>query len=106
MKKFLISCLCCLLALPVWANQLKSLRVAPTEEKTRVVFDLSSAPAYRYSLTGNRLTIEIESVTTSLANLERQGAKLGPVIKSIHRQNPATDPRLQLVFELNGFLWP
>ncbi|GAB3215867.1 N-acetylmuramoyl-L-alanine amidase [Pseudaeromonas pectinilytica] len=106
MKKFLISCLCCLLALPVWANQLKSLRVAPTEEKTRVVFDLSSAPAYRYSLTGNRLTIEIDSVTTSLANLERQGAKLGPVIKSIHRQNPATDPTLQLVFELNGSVKP
>lgn len=106
MKKFLISCLCCLLALPVWANQLKSLRVAPTEEKTRVVFDLSSAPAYRYSLTGNRLTIEIDSVTASLANLERQGAKLGPVIKSIHRQNSATDPTLQLVFELNGNVKP
>ncbi len=106
MKKFLISCLCCLLALPVWANQLKSLRIAPTEEKTRVVFDLSSAPAYRYSLTGNRLTIEIQSVTTSQADLERQGAKLGPVIKSIHRQNSATDPTLQLVFELNGSVKP
>lgn len=106
MKKFLISCLCCLVALPVWANQLKSLRVAPTEEKTRVVFDLSSAPAYRYSLSGSRLTVEIESVTASLANLERQGAKLGPVIKSIHRQSPAANSTLQLVFELNGSVKP
>ncbi len=94
------------MALPVWANQLKSLRVAPTEEKTRVVFDLTSAPAYSYSLSGSHLTIDIQSVTASQANLERQGAKLGPVIHSIHRLNAPSDGRLQLVFELNGSVKP
>jgi N-acetylmuramoyl-L-alanine amidase len=105
-NKYLISCLLCLMALPLWANQLKSLRVAPTEEKTRVVFDLTSAPAYSYSLSGSRLTIDIQSVTASQANLERQGAKLGPVIHSIHRLDAPSDGRLQLVFELNGSVKP
>ena len=108
MKKYLITCLCCLLALPVWANQLKSLRVAPSQEKTRVVFDLSSTPDFTYSLSTQppRLTVEINSVTASRANLERQGANLGPVIRSIHRSSAPTDSRLRLEFELNGAVKP
>ncbi len=108
MKKYLITCLCCLMALPVWANQLKSLRVAPSQEKTRVVFDLSSTPDFTYSLSAQppRLTVEINSVTASRANLERQGANLGPVIRSIHRSSAPNDSRLRLEFELNGAVKP
>ena len=108
MKKYLISCLCCLLALPVWANQLKSLRVAPSQEKTRVVFDLSSTPDYTYSFSTQppRLTVELNSVTATRANLERQGANLGPVIRAIHPDNAGTGSRMRLVFELNGAVKP
>lgn len=96
------------MALPVWANQLKSLRVAPSQEKTRVVFDLSSTPDFTYSLSAQppRLTVEINSVTASRANLERQGANLGPVIRSIHRSSAPNDSRLRLEFELNGAVKP
>ena len=96
------------MALPVWANQLKSLRVAPSQEKTRVVFDLSSTPDFTYSLSTQppRLTVEINSVTASRANLERQGANLGPVIRSIHRSSAPSDSRLRLEFELNGAVKP
>ena len=96
------------MALPVWANQLKSLRVAPSQEKTRVVFDLSSTPDFTYSLSTQppRLTVEINSVTASRANLERQGANLGPVIRSIHRSSASSDSRLRLEFELNGAVKP
>ena len=108
MKKYLITCLCCLLALPVWANQLKSLRVAPSQEKTRVVFDLSSTPDYTYSFSTQppRLTVELNSVTATRANLERQGANLGPVIRAIHPDNAGTGSRMRLVFELNGAVKP
>ena len=108
MKKYLISCLCCLLALPVWANQLKSLRVAPSQEKTRVVFDLSSTPDYTYSFSTQppRLTVELNSVTATQANLERQGANLGPVIRAIHPDNAGSGSRMRLVFELNGAVKP
>ena len=108
MKKYLISCLCCLLALPVWANQLKSLRVAPSQEKTRVVFDLSSTPDYTYSFSTQppRLTVELNSVTATRANLERQGTNLGPVIRAIHPDNAGTGSRMRLVFELNGAVKP
>ena len=107
-KKYLISCLCCLLALPVWANQLKSLRVAPSQEKTRVVFDLSSTPDYTYSFSTQppRLTVELNSVTATQANLERQGANLGPVIRAIHPDNAGSGSRMRLVFELNGAVKP
>ena len=108
MKKYLFSCLCCLLALPVWANQLKSLRVAPSQEKTRVVFDLSSTPDYTYSFSTQppRLTVELNSVTVTQANLERQGANLGPVIRAIHPDNAGSGSRMRLVFELNGAVKP
>ena len=108
MKKYLISCLCCLLALPVWTNQLKSLRVAPSQEKTRVVFDLSSTPDYTYSFSTQppRLTVELNSVTVTQANLERQGANLGPVIRAIHPDNAGSGSRMRLVFELNGAVKP
>ena len=108
MKKYLISCLCCLLALPVWANQLKSLRVAPSQEKTRVVFDLSSTPDYTYSFSTQppRLTVELNSVTATQANLERQGANLGPVIRAIHPDNAGSGSRMRRVFELNGAVKP
>ena len=108
MKKYLISCLCCLLALPVWANQLKSLRIAPSQEKTRVVFDLSSTPDYTYSFSTQppRLTVELNSVTATRTNLERQGANLGPVIRAIHPDNAGTGSRMRLVFELNGAVKP
>ena len=108
MKKYLFSCLCCLLALPVWANQLKSLRVAPSQEKTRVVFDLSSTPDYTYSFSTQppRLTVELNSVTATQANLERQGANLGPVIRAIHPDNAGSGSRMRLVFELNGAVKP
>ncbi len=96
------------MALPVWANQLKSLRVAPSQEKTRVVFDLSSTPDYTYSFSTQppRLTVELNSVTATRANLERQGANLGPVIRAIHPDNAGTGSRMRLVFELNGAVKP
>ena len=73
-----------------------------------MVFDLSSTPDFTYSLSTQppRLTVEINSVTASRANLERQGANLGPVIRAIHRSSAPSDSRLRLEFELNGAVKP
>lgn len=54
-----------LLALPSWANQLKSVRVWPSPDNTRVVLDMSSAPNYNYfTLTGpDRLVIDLKGAS-------------------------------------------
>ena len=73
-----------------------------------MVFDLSSTPDYTYSFSTQppRLTVELNSVTATQANLERQGANLGPVIRAIHPDNAGSGSRMRLVFELNGAVTP
>ena len=70
--------------------------------------DLSSTPDYTYSFSTQppRLTVELNSVTATQANLERQGANLGPVIRAIHPDNAGSGSRMRLVFELNGAVKP
>lgn len=101
-KSYLWLALLCLLSLPTWANQLKSIRVAPTQDRTRVVIDLSSAARYKndFSEQPARVTIDLKGVTTSLMNPERL-SNLGPVIRSIRSSMVAGDDVMRLVFELN-----
>lgn len=50
--------------------------------------------------------MELNSVTATRANLERQGTNLGPVIRAIHPDNAGTGSRMRPVFELNGAVKP
>ena len=53
-----------LIAAPTFANQIKQLRIAPLQDKVRMVFDLESRPVYSYTIdTGkNSFTIDFENV--------------------------------------------
>ncbi|MGL4205032.1 MAG: N-acetylmuramoyl-L-alanine amidase [Aeromonadaceae bacterium] len=101
MKRILIFIGLSLMAQSLWANQLKGLRVAPSAEKTRIVFDMTEKPQYSYTLTeaSAQLVVDLQSITGVLSNPELQ-RKLGPVIKSVRRAAPPVPGGLRLVFEL------
>lgn len=63
-KRFLLI----LLALFVWpaaANQIEKLRIAPSQDKVRMVFDLESQPNYSFTIdTGtNSLIVEFQDIS-------------------------------------------
>ena len=77
-----------LMALPTWANQLKSVRVWPSPDNTRVVLDMSSAPNFNYfTLTGpNRLVIDLKGASnaTNLARIENKSE----LVRKIRESTP------------------
>ena len=91
-----------LMALPSWANQLKSVRVWPSPDNTRVVLDMSSAPNYNYfTLTGpNRLVIDLKGASnvTNLARIENKSE----LVRKIRDAQPELGVRISSAF--SGYL--
>ncbi len=85
------------------ANELKSLRVAPAADKTRVVFDLASQPSFSHQLEHNpaRLVVDLKGVARSRVDLARLG-QTGPLIKGIRQAPSPIQGALRLVFDLSG----
>ncbi len=78
-----------LLALFVWpaaANQIETLRIAPTQDKVRMVFDLESQPNYSFTIdTGtNSLIIEFQDINGQPFPVPRTAGCEG-FLKSIRR---------------------
>ncbi|AZU47277.1 N-acetylmuramoyl-L-alanine amidase [Aeromonas hydrophila] len=95
-----------LLALPSWANQLKSVRVWPSPDNTRVVLDMSSAPNYNYfTLTGpDRLVIDLKGASnvTNLARIENKSE----LVRKIRESSPLEKGGLRLVLDLGSTIKP
>ena len=95
-----------LLALPSWANQLKSVRVWPSPDNTRVVLDMSSAPNYNYfTLTGpDRLVIDLKGASnvTNLARIENKSE----LVRKIRESSPLEKGGLRLVLDLSSTIKP
>lgn len=93
---------------PVQANELKRLRVSPTADKTRVVFDLADAPRYTYSQqqVPPRLIIELDNITSELGNSAQTTGRMGPAISAIARDKNAPAGKLRLVFSLTALYKP
>ena len=91
-----------LMALPTWANQLKSVRVWPSPDNTRVVLDMSSAPNFNYfTLTGpNRLVIDLKGASnaTNLARIENKSE----LVRKIRESTPLEQGSLRLVLDPAG----
>ncbi|WP_298442095.1 N-acetylmuramoyl-L-alanine amidase [uncultured Ferrimonas sp.] len=83
-----------------WANQLNSARLSATPEKTRLVFELASAPSYSTSrLAGpDRIVIDLKATTlnTNLTTLAGKSA----LIKRIRTSQPAAKGQLRLVLDM------
>ena len=95
-----------LMALPSWANQLKSVRVWPSPDNTRVVLDMSSAPNFNYfTLTGpNRLVIDLKGASnaTNLARIENKSE----LVRKIRESSPLEKGGLRLVLDLSSTIKP
>lgn len=95
-----------LMALPSWANQLKSVRVWPSPDNTRVVLDMSSAPNFNYfTLSGpSRLVIDLKGASNA-ANLTRIGNK-SELVRKIRESTPLEKGSLRLVLDLSSTIKP
>ena len=94
------------MALPSWANQLKSVRVWPSPDNTRVVLDMSSAPNFNYfTLSGpSRLVIDLKGASNA-ANLTRIGNK-SELVRKIRESTPLEKGSLRLVLDLSSAIKP
>nr|WP_249217771.1 N-acetylmuramoyl-L-alanine amidase [Aeromonas salmonicida] len=94
------------MALPSWANQLKSVRVWPSPDNTRVVLDMSSAPNYNYfTLTGpDRLVIDLKGAN-NVANLASIGNN-SELVRKIRESSPLEKGGLRLVLDLSSNIKP
>lgn len=95
-----------LMALPSWANQLKSVRIWPSPDNTRVVLDMSSAPNYNYfTLTGpDRLVIDLKGASNAanLARIENNSE----LVRKIRQSTPLEKSGLRLVMDLSSAIKP
>ncbi|MFM5785853.1 N-acetylmuramoyl-L-alanine amidase [Aeromonas veronii] len=94
------------MALPSWANQLKSVRIWPSPDNTRVVLDMSSAPNYNYfTLTGpDRLVIDLKGASNAanLARIENNSE----LVRKIRQSTPLEKGGLRLVMDLSSTIKP
>ncbi|MFQ2146206.1 MULTISPECIES: N-acetylmuramoyl-L-alanine amidase [Aeromonas] len=94
------------MALPSWANQLKSVRIWPSPDNTRVVLDMSSAPNFNYfTLTGpDRLVIDLKGASnaTNLARIENNSE----LVRKIRQSTPLEKGGLRLVMDLSSAIKP
>ena len=95
-----------LMALPSWANQLKSVRVWPSPDNTRVVLDMSSAPNFNYfTLSGpSRLVIDLKGASNA-ANLARIENK-SELVRKIRESTPLEKGSMRLVLDLSSSIKP
>ena len=93
-------CFCC--SVSAWANQLESIRIWPSPDNTRVVLDMSSAPAYEYFLLQNphRLVVDLKQ-TQNRVNFAGINNK-SPLITGIRDSKPEIANSMRLVFELKS----
>ncbi|MCX4046544.1 N-acetylmuramoyl-L-alanine amidase [Aeromonas veronii] len=94
------------MALPSWANQLKSVRIWPSPDNTRVVLDMSSAPNYNYfTLAGpDRLVIDLKGASNA-ANLARVENN-SELVRKIRESTPLEKGGLRLVLDLSSAIKP
>ncbi|EKP0306472.1 N-acetylmuramoyl-L-alanine amidase [Aeromonas veronii] len=95
-----------LMALPSWANQLKSVRIWPSPDNTRVVLDMSSAPNFNYfTLTGpDRLVIDLKGASNAanLARIENNSE----LVRKVRQSTPQEKGGLRLVLDLSSAIKP
>ena len=98
----LIVSLLLMLSWPVqsWANDLQGVRVWPSPDNTRVVFDLSDPPDYSYFLLDSpeRLVIDIKNTKAKL-DLSKLAIKPS-LVKKVRLSSPPKKGTLRVVLEL------
>jgi N-acetylmuramoyl-L-alanine amidase len=94
-------------SLPLWAqNTINSVRVWPSPDSTRVVFDLDDKPDFSYFMLKNpsRLVVDLEN-TDELKKLPGVPPK-HQIVSKLRYSKPKNKRSVRLVFELNGPVKP
>ncbi|KAA8596291.1 N-acetylmuramoyl-L-alanine amidase [Vibrio cyclitrophicus] len=84
----------------VSANSLKSLRVWPSPEETRVVIDLKSEADFSYFTLSSPSRLVVDLKNTNLATKLPVVVKDSPVLSKIRKSSPPDKSTYRLVFEL------
>ncbi|URM14436.1 N-acetylmuramoyl-L-alanine amidase [Vibrio splendidus] len=84
----------------VSANSLKSLRVWPSPEETRVVIDLKSEADFSYFTLSSPSRLVVDLKHTNLATKLPVVVKESPVLSKIRKSSPPDKNTYRLVFEL------
>lgn len=82
------------------ANDIKNMRVWPSDGSTRVVFDLKNSPQFSYFTLRNpdRLVIDLAATQSDTAlDIDKQG----PLLKRVRYSTPKDDSSTRIVLELN-----
>ena len=94
-------------SLPLWAqNTINSVRVWPSPDSTRVVFDLDDKPDFSYFMLKNpsRLVVDLEN-TDELKTLPGVPPK-HQIVSKLRYSKPKNKHSVRLVFELSGPVKP
>ncbi|MBE0358486.1 N-acetylmuramoyl-L-alanine amidase [Pseudoalteromonas aliena] len=95
------------ISLPLWAkNTINSVRVWPSPDSTRVVFDLNDKPDFSYFMLKNpsRLVVDLEN-TNELKILPGVPPK-HQIVSKLRYSKPKNKQSVRLVFELNAAVKP
>nr|WP_237363822.1 LysM peptidoglycan-binding domain-containing protein [Vibrio marisflavi] len=84
----------------VWANSLEAIRVWPSPDETRVVFDLKSDVDYSYFSLSNPQRLVVDLKDTTLHAKLPTVVKNSPILKKIRKSTPPNKSTYRLVFEL------
>lgn len=84
----------------VWANSLEAIRVWPSPDETRVVFDLKSDVDYSYFSLSNPSRLVVDLKNTSLHTKLPKVVTDSPILKRIRKSTPPDKSTYRLVFEL------
>ncbi len=85
-----------------YANELESLRVWPSPDKTRVVVDLKSEADYSYFTLSNPERVVVDLKNTTLNTKLPVLVKNSKVLKKIRKSSPPKKGTYRLVFELKS----
>ncbi len=105
--KLFIYCMVFTVSLPLWAqNTINSVRVWPSPDSTRVVFDLDDKPDFSYFMLKNpsRLVVDLEG-TNKLETLPKVPSK-HQLVSKLRYSKPKNKHSVRLVFELTGAIKP
>ncbi|MFD1008832.1 MULTISPECIES: N-acetylmuramoyl-L-alanine amidase [Oceanisphaera] len=105
MKAILVF-ICFWFSVSAWANQLESIRVWPSPDNTRIVLDMSSAPAYEYFMLTNphRLVVDLRQTQSRVKfSTINNNSKL---ITTVRNSTPPVASSYRLVFELKNSVKP
>ncbi|MCE0493491.1 N-acetylmuramoyl-L-alanine amidase [Vibrio salinus] len=90
----------------VYANALKSFRVWPSPDETRVVMDLSSEAHFTYFTLSNPARLVVDLKDTTIRTKLPVFVRKSPVLKKIRRSSAPEKGTYRLVFELKKKISP